>query len=100
MERPSKVLSYVEECIIPVTLMSCSVQHTGLKRKKQEMYFVSFFIVHVCFLVRHGLALRGHGGDASANIDQLLHLSSEYEPHLLQELDKSVNTHPHKVRIK
>ena len=47
----------------------------------------------VRFLARQGLALRGDGSDASADLIQLLCLRAEDKPCVLQWLDKSANKH-------
>ena len=61
--------------------------------KEQARDMLQLILSSVRFLARQGLALRGDGSDASANLIQLLRLRAEDEPCVLQWLDKSANKH-------
>ena len=61
--------------------------------KEQARDMLQLILSSVRFLARQGLALRGDGSDASANLIQLLQLRAEDKPCVLQWLDKSANKH-------
>lgn len=56
--------------------------------KEQAREILRLILSSVCFLARQGLALRGSGSDASANLLQLLRLRAEDHPGVLQWLEK------------
>jgi len=61
--------------------------------KEQAREILRLFLSSVHFLARQGLALRGSGSDASANLIQLLRLRAENHPGVLQWLEKSARKH-------
>ena len=54
--------------------------------KEQARDMLLLILSSICFLARQGLALRGDGSDASANLIQLLRLRAEDKPQVLQWL--------------
>ena len=61
--------------------------HKAQKEKARDI--LKLIISSVRFLARQGLALRGDGSDASANLIQLIRLRAEDRPEVLPWLDKS-----------
>ena len=74
--------------VLPKTTKDVGEQHTKQRKSRLQLILSS-----VRFLARQGLALRGDGSDASANLIQLLRLRAEDKPCVLQWLDKSANKH-------
>ena len=68
-----------------------SAAHKAEKELARDMLLV--ILSSVRFLARQGLALRGDGSDASANLIQLLRLRAEDNPAVLKWLDKSARKH-------
>ena len=68
-----------------------SQAHRLQKTNARDM--LRLILSSVRFLARQGLALRGDGSDASANLIQLLRLRAEDKPEVLQWLDKSAHKH-------
>ena len=61
--------------------------------KEQARDMLRLILSSVRFLARQGLALRGDGSDASANLIQLLRLRAEDNPHVLRWLDRNARKH-------
>ena len=64
-----------------------------MAKKEQARYILKLILTSVCFLARQGLALRGDGSDASANLIQVFHLRGEDNPEVLQWLVRRVRKH-------
>ena len=80
---------------LPKTTKDVGEQLSRVHRaeKEQARDMLQLILSSVRFLARQGLALRGHGSDASANLIQLLRLRAEDKPEVLQWLDKSACKH-------
>ena len=91
--------SHIEAVEVVVTLPKTTkdvgeqLSRAHRAEKEQARDMLRLILSSVRFLARQGLALRGDGSDASANLIQLLRLRAEYKPEVLQWLDKSACKH-------